>query len=248
MQQDDWLNELATALEPDGIRLLRHRFAQPGVSQFALSTQSHVAPLRIVQRVKGRLQHLVRHRMPKAWKGNYAIRGVGRVTRETIDHYVASQLDHHPMADPRVQERLKRFQVERSDVDLQIPQRTAHGVYWYNLHVVLVHRERWMEIREERLCAVRDMIFRSSDAKGYLLSRAAILSDHIHLVLGCPIDVPPLDVALGFLNNLAYAHGMLPVFQFGAFIGTVGEYTHHAMVAGTSPDGVKPRRGGGGIR
>jgi hypothetical protein len=45
-----------------------------------------------------------------------------------------------------------------------------------------------------------------------------------HLVLGCPIEVAPDEVVLGFLNNLAFVQGMRPIYQFGGFVGTVGEY------------------------
>ena len=30
-------------------------------------------------------------------------------------------------------------------------------------------------------------------------------------------DESPESVALGFLNNLAYVHGMRPIYQYGAF-------------------------------
>ena len=76
---------------------------------------------------------------------------------------------------------------------------------------------------------VHDMIVKSSEAKGYRLSRAGILADHVHLVLGCPIEAAPEEVALGFINNLAYVHGMKPIYQYGGFVGTVGEYTMKAM-------------------
>jgi REP element-mobilizing transposase RayT len=240
---DHWFQDLAAATEVDGIRLLGHRFSDPTVSQFAVSTQAHVSPLLVVQRVKGRLQHLVRDRLPKAFKGNYAIRSVGNVARESVERYAADQLGHHRMADPRVQARLARFQIERPEIDLSQPRRTSHGVYWYNLHLVLVHQERLPEIREEVLERIRDMIIRASDTKGYLLSRAGILADHVHLVLGCPIEVAPDEVALGFLNNLAYVHGMRPVYQYGGFIGTVGEYTMGAMDSETPPHGDKHRGG-----
>jgi REP element-mobilizing transposase RayT len=239
-----WYHELAEALAADDIRLLGHRFAQPRVSQFAVSTKPHVAPVTIVQRIKGRLQYIVRERMPKPLQRNYAIRSFGHVTRTTIEQYVASQLEHHQMSDPRVQERLARSQIRRDDVDLSQAQQTSHGLYWHNLHVVLVHRERWAEIRDEALASVRDMILRGCDAKDWLLSRAGILADHVHLVLGCTIDVSPLEVGLSFLNNLAYAHGMRSVLQFGGFLGTVGEYDQYAVRSETPLHPDKP--GGGG--
>jgi hypothetical protein len=73
------------------------------------------------------------------------------------------------------------------------------------------------------------MVLGACSSKGYLLSRGAILPDHVHLALGCPFDVAPEDVAIGFLNNLSYAHGMKAVYQYGAFLGTFGEYTNCAM-------------------
>jgi len=51
---------LKTTLEPDGIRILNHRYIDQTTSQFVLSTKPHVSPELIVQRVKGRLQYLVR--------------------------------------------------------------------------------------------------------------------------------------------------------------------------------------------
>jgi REP element-mobilizing transposase RayT len=225
---DRWYHELAAATEPDGIRLLKHEFPEPGTSQFAISTQPHVSPLLVVQRVKGRLQHLVRQRLPKAFHGNYAIRSVGHVTRECIEAYVADQLGHHRMADARIQARFSRYQIERPAMDLSQPQRTSHGMYWHNLHVVLVHQERWMEVREDVLQRVHDMVLRACDAKGYRLSRASILADHLHLLLGCPIEAAADEVVLGFLNNLAFAQGMRPIYQFGGFVATVGEYTTNA--------------------
>jgi len=244
IQRDDWFPGLAAATEADGIRLLGHRFEGQAVSQFAVSSQPHVTPALILQRVKGRLQYAVRDERPKALKGNYAIRSVGRVTREVVEKYVASQLDHHKMADPRVQALLERFQICRPDMDLSQPRGTSSGIFWYNLHLVLVHRERWNEVREDVLGAVHDMIVRVADAKGHLLSRAGVLADHVHLLLGCPIDVAPDEVALGFLNNLAFAQGMRPVYQYGAFVGTVGDYTTAALKSGTSPRGDEPRGGG----
>ena len=88
------------------------------------------------------------------------------------------------------------------------------------------------------------MILNASAAKGYWLSRAGILADHVHLTLGCPIDVAPVDVGLGFLNNLAYAQEMRPVYQFGGYLGTFGEYTNRALRTETSLRRDEP--GGGG--
>lgn len=226
---DDWLPELTAALAPDGIRLHSHRLAKPQVSQFFVSTKPEVAPVTIVQRLKGRSQHLLRAARPKLWKGNYAIRSIGKVSRAVIENCIADQVGHHRFADPRACERLEKYQICNESLDLSETRSTSHGRYWYNLHLVIVRRDREAEWDQGRLLATRRMIVAAAHAKRHLLSRASILPDHAHILLGCQIEESPLEVVLSYMNNLAYVHGMQPVFQFGAFVGTVGEYTNHAI-------------------
>ena len=128
------------------------------------------------------------------------------------------------MADPRVQQRLARYQIYRPEVDLSLAQQTSHALYWYNLHIVVVNQERYMEVRDDCLTGLHDMICRAADGKNHRLSRAAIVPDHIHLTLGCNLEESPEQVVLGYLNNLAYACGMKPVFRFSYYVGTFSEY------------------------
>ena len=223
-QSFSWFDALQQLNEKDHIRLLKHHFEPPNVSKFLISTQSQVAPQTVAQRVKGRLQHLIRDHSPNAFRRNYSIRGLGSTRRQKLEQYLSSQLTHHPPADPRVLERLQNHQYHNPQIDLSKPRKSTHAVYWYNLHIVISTAERWMEIRDEVLNRTRRMILRCSNAKGHLLSHAAILPDHLHLLLGCRLDESPQDVALAYLNNLAFAHEMKPVFQFGFFAGTTSEY------------------------
>src|SRR5207248_1140753 len=124
---------------------------------------------------------------PKALQRNYALRSFGSATREAVEKYVGSQLNHHRMADPPVQALLARYQIHHPEVDLSQHRSTSHGVYWYNLHVVGVHAERWVEINANVLQQEMEMIERVCRAKSYWLSRGGILPDHFHLALGCPI-------------------------------------------------------------
>jgi REP element-mobilizing transposase RayT len=219
-----WLAELQLLCEEDGIRILQHRFREPTISQLLVSTTPNVAPLTIVMRLKGRLKHLVRDVFPKVFRRNYGLRSVGSTRREKLDHYLAGQLDHHRMADPNVPSRLREYQIYQPQVDLSQPRRTAHAIYWYNLHVVIVNDSRYMEIRHEILRDVREMILRASRIKAQWISRAAIVPDHIHLTLGCSLENSPEEVVLAYMNNLAYACGMKPVFKYGYFAGTFSEY------------------------
>ncbi len=97
-------------------------------------------------------------------------------------------------------------------------------VFWYNLHIVIVHAERFREVREERLAARRVMILGVCQKQGYHLSRGGLVSDHVHLTLGGVPNQSPSEIALRFMNNLAYLDGMKHVFEFGYYVGTFGEY------------------------
>ena len=220
----EWLAELSDAVEKDGVRILSLRHQGSSTSQFLVSTRPQSAPKDIVRSVKGRLQHIIRGQRPKAFRRNYSIYSVGSVKRKEIEEYVSSQLDHHSMADPNVQEKLCRFQINRPEVDLAVVNRSAHGQYIHNLHLVLVNAGRWCEIAHEALEAVRLTLLKASEKKGHRLSYAGIFANHLHMTLGCDIGESPSAVALGYLNNLAYAQGMRPIYQFGYYVGTFGEY------------------------
>ena len=224
--QDDetWLDALRDATEPDGVRVLGHRLAGPKTSQFHLSTKPHVAPAEFAQSVKGRLQHILGARAPKAFQRHYSFRSIGSMTRSAVEQYVADQVGHHPMADDRVQAKLADSQIACPDVDLSEPRQSGHARYWYNLHVAFVNDGRWMEVRDDVLHGLRQMILGVAHKRGHRLSRAGIVPDHTHLVLGCSVHECPEDVVLCYMNNLAFTCGMRPVFQFGYYVGTVGEY------------------------
>ena len=43
-------------------------------------------------------------------------------------------------------------------------------------------------------------------------------------MLGCNVTESPAEVALSYMNNLAWTAGMKRVFGFGFYVGTFGEY------------------------
>jgi hypothetical protein len=81
-----------------------------------------------------------------------------------------------------------------------------------------------MELRREPLLCVRKTILKVAAKHEHLLSSGGILPDHIHLALGCNLAESPSDVALSYMNNLAYVFGMKRLFAFGFYVGTFGEY------------------------
>lgn len=219
-----WLDDLKPATEKDGARILEYRLNKETTSQFLISGRPELSPSGIIRSVKGRLQHCIRAQVPKAFKGNYSIKIIGSAKLDVVQQYLDSQLDHHQMADPKVQAKLGKYQINNPNIDLKSPRYSSHGQFIYNLHLVLVHAERWREIRDDRLTKSLDMIQRTSHKKDHLLSKARLLPDHIHLTLGCYVTESPMDIALGYMNNIAYGHGMKPIFQFSFYVGTVGEY------------------------
>ena len=73
------------------------------------------------------------------------------------------------------------------------------------------------------------MILGTARKKGHRLSRLAVLPDHIHAVMGCEVTESPEDVALSYLNNLAFGHGMQARYCFSYYVGTFGEYDLDAV-------------------
>jgi REP element-mobilizing transposase RayT len=224
LDADSWLPTLKDTVEPDGVRILGHRFKAPEVSQFLLSTKPHVAPPEAIRSIKGRLQYVVRRQRPRAFHRNYALHSVGAVLRAVVENYIRSQLDHHPLADERAEALLRSYQIQSSGAELSRPRPSSHGQFAHNLHLVFVHQGRWREIREEVLGTLQAMVLRASRTKGHLLGNVGILPDHVHLELGCRLEDSPMEVALSYLNNLAYAQEMKPVYQYGFYVGTFGEY------------------------
>ena len=136
------------------------------------------------------------------------------------------------MAAERMNDVFSELAFEDPTVDLSQKQATKQGVYWHNLHIVLVHTERWRDANEERLKRAMAMTKGVAKKNAWRLSRCSILADHLHMAIGCSISDRPIDVALSFLNNLAYVYEMTAVFKNGAFIGTFGEYDQRSVQGG----------------
>ena len=219
---DDWLTELMPATEADGVRILRHRFPTPDCSQFLVSSKPAVRPVDVVRSIKGRLQYVVRQRWPKAFQRNYDLHSIGSTRREKLEEYVNSQLQHHGLEGTAKAE-LFDLQVCNPEIDLSRPRFSAHARYRCNLHLAFVTDWR-KQVAVERLELIRSMIRRCAAAHKDLLSRVGLLPDHIHLVLGFSPEEAPLNVALRYMNNIAFVFGMPPVLMRSCYLGTVGEY------------------------
>ena len=228
-EKDHWWQALAQAVERDGVRLLELQQGSSEVVQFFVSSRPEVPPSQIVRSIKGRLQYLVKRAIPQLWRRHYAISSVGDANNETLERYVDRQVQHHPMADTRVTERLMDVQFHDPSVDLAALRASAHGRFIHSLHVVLENLEHLHDTRQEWLAASRAMVIAACRKKGWLLARLGLVSNHLHALVGCDVSEAPSDIALCLMNNLAFAHGMKPVFELSYYVGTFGPYDHGAI-------------------
>ena len=224
VQSAPWLSELQNVTQADGLRILKHRFHGSDCSLFLISTEPTLKPSRIAWSVKGRLQHILRQDRARAFQRNYDLRSVGSTNTDKVQAYVAAQLMQHPPASAVEEATFRDLQWSDPEVDLNRPRFTAHGRYSCNLHLVLVHADRRAESRQGTWVSVRNIIRRASAEKKHLLSRIGIVPDHLHLTLGTHADEAPSEVALSYMNNIAYVCDMRPVLMNGCYIGGFGKY------------------------
>jgi REP element-mobilizing transposase RayT len=175
------------------------------------------------------LQYLVRDATPRFWRRHYAITSVGDANNQTLQRYVAGQVEHHPQADARAVSRLSEFQYHDPGVDLAALRVTAHGRFTHSLHVVLENTRHLCDTRSTWLEATRTMLIGACRKKGWLLARVGLVGNHLHALVGCDVVDIPRDVALCLINNLAFTHEMKPVYEYSFYVGTFGPYDHDAI-------------------
>ena len=177
------------------------------------------------------------------------MRSLGNATRAAVEQYVRKQIPKARYADPRTHALLSQFTVRNPDVDLSVPTETNSGRYWYNLHLVLVTSERLGCFDAPCLAKIRDGCFRIAEKKSHLISTVSVVPDHLHVTLRGNIEHSPQDIALGFMNNLAYLLGSAPLWEFGYYVGTFGEYDMRSVPGNVAGEPVLPAgRAGRGPR
>ena len=158
--------------EVDHLRLLEYSFSPERVLM-TFSVTPQVSPVFFVARVKGRLQHALRQAgTPVKFSRKVAMVSIGENHREDVEQYIQQHGAKEAHGDSALEERLRPFTVVNSAVDLSLPSETTSGRYWYNLHLVLVHAERWRNANPQWLGKIRDQSFRIAEKKGYEISRS----------------------------------------------------------------------------
>jgi REP element-mobilizing transposase RayT len=215
--------------EVDGVRVLEFVQSRADLLQFFVSSLPSVAPSEIVRRIKGRLQHAVRGTPTIKFRRNYQMNSLGSASAEVLDRYVQNQPAHHPMAQERVQSMFEELQFHDASIDLAAPRTNAHGRFVVSLHLVVESEGGWRNVRRETLEKYVHSIRKSCEKHRWLLSRAGVLANHIHVLLGADVTDCPESVALSLMNNLAFSQSMKPIFKFSYYIGTFGPYDRGAI-------------------
>jgi REP element-mobilizing transposase RayT len=224
-----WIKELSQACEPDGIRILEANRSNNDALMLLLSTQPQVKATTIVQRVKGRLQHMLRERGGIAWRRNFRLTAVGDANAARVDKYVADQLVHHPMASPMSQQNLAELGWEDRTVNIAIPINSSHGQYALGLHCVLVHAERWRNADRRFVEMTRNRILKTLADWNCNAARIALLADHVHFTMQLHYDASPSDVMLAIMNETCESQNGLRMWMDGFYVGTVGTYDMAAV-------------------
>ncbi len=227
----EFLESINSLWEGDGLRLLESRIGSDRL-QITFSAKPAVSPVLLATRAKGRLDHALRKSgTPVSFSRKVAVRSLGDARRDAVEAYIERQVVKEPFADERFRGRVHEVTVVNPDVDLSVPSESRSGRYWYNLHVVLVTLDRSRLTDNGSLATVRDTALRVAEKKRYCISRLSVMPDHLHLALRGHIEHSPQDIALAFLNNLAYAMGQKPIWQHGYYAGTFSEYDMGAVRA-----------------
>lgn len=225
----DFWQSLDEAWETDGLRRLEGTWAEDSM-QFTFSTKPDVSPITCVARAKGRVQHALRSNgTPVTFSRKVTFRTLGNNCRDVVEQYIGRQVEKEQFVDFRYAAQLNDFAFSAATVDLEHPTETNSGRYWYNLHLVLVTSERLPTRDAETLAALRDGSLRIAAARGHRIRELSIMPDHLHLALRGNIQHSPNEIALQFLNNLAYRLGQKAYFRFGYYVGSFGEYSMRAV-------------------
>ena len=234
----DFFEDISQEWEGDGIRLLEHTWTDDRLICLA-SVTPEVSPIFFTARMKGRLQHKLRkYGTPVAFSRMVGMSTVGDASRSTVEKYIHNQVAREPLVDPKFKDFLREFSVVSEDSDPGEPVATRSGRYWYNLHLVLVTRERSRLVDRESLATLRDASLCIAETKGYRISALSVMPDHLHVALRGNIDHSPEEIALAFMNNLAHILGHAGLWKTSFYVGTFGEYDMWAIrqvVQSTSP-------------
>ena len=218
------IRQIIPLWEKDGLILEKYHVLGDKV-QILFFARHNVSPVTFASRIKGRLEHKLRKDGTSVkFSRKVAFRSLGDNISAAVTGYLKKQVRKEGFSDSNFAKKMETFTVVNDEVDLAEPIATIRGRYWYNLHLVLVTGGRVEFARNESLAMLRDGCLRVSKQKKYRLKSVSVMLDHLHIALGGVPEHSAEDVALTFMNNLAWLMGRNRIWQDGYYIGSFSEY------------------------
>lgn len=225
--------QTAAVWEADGLRLLEVRANSKKV-QILFSVTPQVSPVFFCMRVKGRIQYACRQAgCAVDFKRNFAFRSVGENTSAVVQQYIQNQAFKEECADPRFRIALEAFTSVSHDRILTEPSKSGSGLYWYDLHVVLVTVHRFRLTDTETLGRIHHTAATVAEELGCAMAAISVLPDHVHLALRGALECSPEKIAVAFQNALAQAAGCR-AWSDEYYLGTFTDYDLGAIRSSVS--------------
>ncbi len=220
----DAIQECAEAWRSDGLALAEHRIHNDRV-QILFDVEPEVSPVICTTRTKGRLQHALRQAgTPVRFSRKISFRSLGENIDTTVEKYLRKQVRKEGFVDQRYVEKMRAFTIENEAVELSEPVATQSGRYWYGLHLVVVMAGRRRLVDYELMGSIRDTCLAIGRKKGCGIKAVSVMPDHVHLAIKGNVEMSPDEIALSFLNNLAFLMGQNRVWKDEYYVGTFSEY------------------------
>ncbi len=248
---EDAIRACTEAWHEDGMALAEFRI-QNDRAQILFDVQPEVSPVMCTTRAKGRLQHALRQAdTPVRFSRKIAFRSLGENVDRSVEGYVRKQVRKEGFVDPRYVAKMDAFTVENDAVELSDPVATASGRYWFGLHLVVVMAGRRRLVDYELMGKIRDTCLAIGRKKGCGIKAVSVMPDHVHVAVKGNIELSPEEIALSYLNNLAFVMGRNRVWKDEYYVGTFSKYGMGTIrdlfnrlgIEGSSPPAGKPAGG-----
>lgn len=215
--------------EADGIRVLERSCASDSWS-VTVSTRPNVSPIKIVSRLKGRLDHAMRNvGTPIRFSRKVALRSIGDNVEGQVRNYIANQVHAAGFLDDAFAKSIAPYSRSWPDRNTGDPIAVDSGRYWIQLHIVLVTEHRYRYRWVESIAAVDAAAQQVASSRRYLLGSLAVLPDHVHMHLRGSCEESPEQIVLAFKNEMAKQLKIPGFWQPTYYVGTVGVYNMRAL-------------------
>jgi REP element-mobilizing transposase RayT len=216
--------------ERDGFNLLTFK-SKDNVLLTAFETSPRISPVEFCRKIKGRLSHQFRvNGVPVEFSRAVSFRSLGHNTTKIVNQYVKNQVMKEDLADEAYRKILKKHTQWDCQRDLTWASATHYGLYWYNIHLVIVAADRNIRIaKDETFETIKRTLPKIALKNGCEIAHFAIVPDHIHISLAANPKLAPFQIGMSFLNNLAYVLDVGECWRREFYVGTFSEYDLKAL-------------------